>query len=407
MRRLQKKPLPRAFFWIAATLIVSVLCAALFVAYTVTQRSNLAQQQLRHDIVLRGADAVGLSFNTALKREWDSLHAVAENISDSSKPEIDGFMDAVAQTGGQVAWSGFADLGGTIVSGSNRLREGQDVNERRWFREGLRQPNVGNVFASSSLERDDNDRKQRLLNLSTPVFDDQTGEVTGVVIYSLRMAWVQSFLTRARERLNIDVVVQNREGETIVDTRDTVRALPEAAVAQASLGRDLPGNFQLLDQADGLYAFSPNFVSDELPDFGWRVFAVLDPSKLINGVPQLLQSSVIAVSIAAIFVLLATLTVARVVLRPLEDLVTTATGMAEAEFSYPRESRSSREAVDLSRALARIQATLALNKQGTADGPPSLRLLESSADVTPIKDGDPSDKTSDQTWKQNPTRRKS
>ncbi len=407
MRSLQKKPLPRAFFWIAATLIVSVLCAALFVAYTVTQRSNLAQQQLRHDIVLRGADAVGLSFNTALKREWDSLHAVARNISNSSKPEIDGFMDAVAQTGGQVAWSGFADLGGKIVSGSNRLREGQDVNERRWFREGLRQPNVGNVFASSSLEQDDNDRKQRLLNLSTPVLDEQTGEVTGVVIYSLRMAWVQSFLTRAREQLNIDVVVQNRDGETIVDTRDTARVLPEAAVAQASLGRDLPGTFQLLDQADGLYAFSPNFVSDELPDFGWRVFAVLDPSKLINVVPQLLQSSVIAVSIAAIFVLLATLTVARVVLRPLEDLVTTATGMAEAEFSYPRESRSSREAVDLSRALARIQATLALHQQGKADGAPSLRLLENSADVTPIKDGDPSDKTSDQKWKQNPTRRKS
>ena len=407
MRSLQKKPLPRAFFWIAATLIVSVLCAALFVAYNVTQRSNLAQQQLRHDIVLRGADAVGLSFNTALKREWDSLHAVARNISNSSKPEIDGFMDAVAQTGGQVAWSGFADLGGKIVSGSNRLREGQDVNERRWFREGLRQPNVGNVFASSSLERDDNDRKQRLLNLSTPVLDEQTGEVTGVVTYSLRMAWVQSFLTRAREQLNIDVVVQNREGETIVDTRDTARNLPEAAVAQASLGRDLPGTFQLLDQADGLYAFSPNFVSDELPDFGWRVFAVLDPSKLINGVPQLLQSSVIAVSIAAIFVLLATLTVARVVLRPLEDLVTTATGMAEADFDFPRESRSSREAVELSRALARIQATLALRQQATADGSPSLRLLENSADVTPIKDGDPSDKTSDQTWKQNPTRRKS
>ena len=407
MRSLQKKPLPRAFFWIATALILSVFCAALFVAYTVTQRSNLAQQQLRHDIVLRGADAVGLSFNTALKREWDSLHAVARNISNSSKSEIDGFMDAVAQTGGQVAWSGFADLGGKIVSGSNRLREGQDVNERRWFREGLRQPNVGNVFASSTLERDDNDRMQRLLNLSTPVFDEQTGEVTGVVIYSLRMAWVQSFLTRARERLNIDVVVQNREGETIVDTRDTARELPEAAVARASLGRDLPGTFQLLDQADGLYAFSPNFVSDELPDFGWRVFAVLDPSKLINVVPQLLQSSVIAVSIAAIFVLLATLTVARVVLRPLEDLVTTAAGMAEAEFSYPRESRSSREAVDLSRALARIQATLALNQQATADGPPSLRLLENSADVTPIKDGDPSDKPSDQVWKQNPTRRKS
>ena len=407
MRSLQKKPLPRAFFWIAATLIVSVLCAALFVAYNVTQRSNLAQQQLRHDIVLRGADAVGLSFNTALKREWDSLHAVARNISNSSKPEIDGFMDAVAQTGGQVAWSGFADLGGKIVSGSNRLREGQDVNERRWFREGLRQPNVGNVFASSSLERDDNDRKQRLLNLSTPVLDEQTGEVTGVVTYSLRMAWVQSFLTRAREQLNIDVVVQNREGETIVDTRDTARNLPEAAVAQASLGRDLPGTFQLLDQADGLYAFSPNFVSDELPDFGWRVFAVLDSGRLLNVMPQLLQSAVIAVSIAALFVLAATLIVARIVLRPLEDLVATATGMAEGDFEYPRESRSSREAAHLSQALARVQGTLALHQQVKSGRAPLLRVLDSGAEITSINEGGSNDEGGNKPWHEKTTRRNS
>ncbi|KIN71000.1 hypothetical protein Z945_3465 [Sulfitobacter noctilucae] len=41
---------------------------------------------------------------------------------------------------------------------------------------------------------------QWLLNPSTPVFDEQTGEMAGVVIYSQRMAWVQSFLTRVREQ---------------------------------------------------------------------------------------------------------------------------------------------------------------------------------------------------------------
>ena len=397
MRNEQKKPLPRAIVWIATTLLISVLCAALFVAYIVTQRSDIAQQQLRHDIVLRGADAIGLSFNTALKREWDSLHAVARNISNASLPEIDVFMDAVAQTGGQVAWSGFAGLDGTILSGSNRLREGQDVNERRWYREGLRQPNVGNVYASSSLAPDENNNnKQRLLNLSTPVIDEQTGEVKGVVVYSLRMAWVQSFLANARERLNIDVVVQNREGETIVDTRDTARSLPKAVVAQASLGRDLPGNFQLLDNAEGLYAFSPNFISDALPDFGWRVYAVLDTGKLLNVMPQLLQSAVIAVSIAALFVLAATLMVARIVLRPLEDLVATATGMAEGEFDFPRESRSSREAVELSQALARVQGTLALHQQIKSDRTPLLRLLNNGAEVTAINEGDGADTTADQ-----------
>ncbi|MHA6344232.1 cache domain-containing protein [Roseivivax sp. CAU 1761] len=387
MRQSTTKPLPRAFAWIASAVVVSVLCAALFVAYIVNQRSNLAQQELRHDIVLRGADAIGLSFNTALKREWDSLHAVARNISDAELSEINDFMDAVAQTGGQVAWSGVADLEGRIVSGSNRLREGSDVSERRWFREGLRQPNVGNVFTSNSLGPDETGEKQSLLNLSTPVLDGETGEVTGVLVYSLRMAWVQNFLARARERLNIDVVVQNREGETLVDTRDTARAIPAAAVAQASLGRALAGTFQILDQADGLYAFSPNFVSDELPDFGWRVFAVLDTGNLINVLPQLLQSSVIAVSIAASFVLFVTLLVTVIVLRPIEDLAHTAMSMADGELEYPVESRISREAVMLSQALTRIQSSLAPHQKKMADGVPPLRLLGGSADITPLKDG--------------------
>ncbi|WP_025050883.1 hypothetical protein [Sulfitobacter noctilucae] len=133
---------------------------------------------------------------------------------------------------------------------------------------------------------------------------------------------------------------------------------------------------------------------------------MLDLSKLINGVPQFLQSLVAAASVAAIFVLLATSTVARVVLRTLEDFVTTVKGMAEAEYSYPRESRSSREAVNLAQALARIQATLALHQQATANGSPSVRLLENSADVTPRKDGYPGDKISDQTSKQKPKKRK-
>ncbi len=407
MRRAQKKPAPRAIFWIAAALIVSVFCAAVFVAYIVTQRSNLAQQRLRHDIVLRGADAIGLSFNTALKREWDSLHAVARNISNSSKEEIDDFVDAVAQTGGQVAWAGVADLDGRIKSGSNRLREGEVVSERRWYREGLRQANVGNVYTSDFLERDENDRKQSLLNLSTPVLDEESGEVTGVLVYSLRMAWVQNFLIRARKQLNIDVVVQNREGETLADTRETAHSLPEAAIFQAKLGRDLGYTFYLLDKTDELYAFSPNFVSDELPDFGWRVFAVLDSSNLIDVMPQLLRTSVVAVLFAAGFVLIVTLLVARIVLSPLQDLTSTAIAMAEGEFEYPLESRSSREAIALSQALTRIQGTLALHAKLKAyQETHSRRAMPSGAEVTPLRDGDTSDQNSDEPWHPKKTRRK-
>lgn len=406
-RRPQKKPLPRAISLIAGTLVLSVLCAALFVAYFVMQRSSLAQQQLRHDIVLRGADAIGLSFNTALKREWDSLNAVARSISGADKSEIDDFVDAVAQTGGQVAWSGVAGLDGRIISGSNRLREGEDVSARRWFREGLRRPNVGNVYASDTLGRDQPDRRQSLLNLSTPVLDPETDEVTGVLVYSLRMTWVESFLRRARQQLNIDVLVQNREGDTLLDTRTQPSSLPPAILARAELGNGSPGTFRLLGSDQGLYAYSPNFISDELPDFGWRVFAVLDSSTLIDVMPQLLRSSVIAVSIAAAFVLALTLLVARIVLQPLEVLVATATGMAEGRLEYPRESRSSREASDLSQALTRMQATLALHERLKAARGPLLRMPESDETLTTRGDGEATEVDPEEAPRQTPTRRRS
>lgn len=400
MRRAQKNLSPRAISWIAAALLASVLCAALFVAFIVTQRSNLAQQQLRHDVVLRGADAIALSFNTALQREWGSLHAVADNITSATKNEIDDFMDAVPQTGGRVAWAAVADLDGRILSASNRMREGEDVSERRWFREGLRHSNVGNVYASGNLD-------QSVLNLSTPVWDRETGEVEGALVYSLRMAWVDTFLTRAREELKIDVVVKNREGETLVDTREVAGSLPEAALAQARLGRDLAGNFYMLEQTDGIYAFTPRFVSEELPDFGWRVFAVLDTSTLLNVMPQLLRTSVIAVTIAASFVLMVTLLAARIVLSPLERLADTAAAMVDGEFDYPVESKSSREAITLSQALARIQGTLALHntlKAGRSTRP--LRDMPPGFDATPHQDGGHSDLHEDAEWRPKQTKGK-
>ncbi|MBD3624013.1 MAG: cache domain-containing protein [Rhodobacteraceae bacterium] len=339
--------------------MASVICAAVFVAASVTYRATEAQRLLQQDIVLRGADAIALSFNTALAREWESLHAVARNIGNASYSEINDFMDAVVQTGGQVGWAGVADLGGTIVSGSNRLREGENVSARRWYRQGLRGPSVGNVYERTSLPGDANVDPQPVLNLSTPILDEDTGEVSGVVVYSLRIGWVQSFLAKAREQLYIDVIVQTRGGETLVDTRDVVLPLPDAAVVQAELGQSGAASFRLLDEADGLYAFTPNFINDTLPDFGWRVFAVLDRDRVTNVLPALLRHSVIAVTIAALFVVVSLIAILRIVMRPLEMLSANAFETANGAYVYPVESRSSREALMLSRGLVRIQEKLA------------------------------------------------
>jgi len=376
---------PRAFSAVLAVLVAAVVCAAVFVAASVAYRATEAQRLLQQDIVLRGADAIGLSFNTALSREWESLHAVARNIGNASNAEINDFMDAVVQTGGQVGWSGMADLGGTIISGSNRLREGENVSDRRWYRQGLQGPSVGNVYERASLLGDANADPQPVLNLSTPILDEDTGEVSGVLVYSLRIGWVRSFLARAREQLNIDVIVQTRGGETLVDTRDVVLPLPDAAVVQAELGQSVAASFRLLDEADGLYAFTPNFINDTLPDFGWRVFAVLDRDRVTNVLPALLRHSVIAVSVAALFVVVSLIAVLRIVMRPLEMLSGNAFQTANGVYVYPVESRSSREALMLSRGLVRIQeklARLASPYPDKRNGPLSDSASEGAATAT-------------------------
>ncbi|MBI6630822.1 cache domain-containing protein [Pontibaca salina] len=362
--------------------MVSVFCAAVFVAVTVTQRLTEAQQQLQQDIVLRGADAISLSFNTAMKREWRGLQAVARHVGKAPKQDLNDIMDTVVQTGGQVAWSGMVDLSGTIISGSNRLREGEDVSERHWYQEGLRGPNVGSVYSSDLLRQSGRDKGESLLDLFMPVHNADTGEVVGVMVYSLRMDWVRSMLVQARNQLHIDVVIQDRAGTYIVDTRDAPGPLPDAILTQASFGQSAAESFRALDQAEDLYAFTSSFLSDTLPDFGWRVFAVLDRDSLKNVLPSLLRSVIISVVIAAFFVLGATLLVLRILLGPLEKLTATAVVTANGAYEYPVESRSSHEAILLSRALVRIQGKLALREELHGDQTSSVITLHPSHSKT-------------------------
>ncbi|WP_171060430.1 cache domain-containing protein [Poseidonocella sp. HB161398] len=376
MQRTRPERIPRATFSAAMAVLLATLAAAVFVAGSVSVAVRNSQEESQRAIMLRGSEAVALSFNTALKREWDSLHAVAANIGSSSPDEIADFMDAVSATGGQVAWAGVASTEGTIISGSNRLREGQDVSQRRWFREGLRRPNVGGVFRSASLPGGTDGEPEALLNLSTPV-KNADGETIGVLVYGLRMAWVNGFLRQAREQLGIDIVVLDDAGDTLVDTRDDPQSLPEDVIASARLGQMTAGRFSMLDGGTGAYAYNPDFIQQGLPDFRWNAFAVLDKSRLTNVLPDLIRNLGVVVTVAALFVLAAVTISMRLLLGPIESLADTAREVAKGNFAFPVETASSREAATLSIALAKIQVELAglrVNRP-TSRGKGALKLL--------------------------------
>lgn len=341
---------------LAITLIVAI--AAFFVTQLVSERAASFQKLIEHNMVLRGSDAVALSFNTAFTREWDSIHAVAKSIDTMSQADLDHFTDAVAKTGGQVAWAGFATPDGTIRSGSNRIGEGDNVSSKNWFRDGLRAPSISRILETASALNPETGLHEKYLNLSTPVFS-AGGQTLGVVMYRLRIEWVKSFLLNASHKLGIDVIVQDDEGNSIVDTRGIRHVLPSNLVSAAAVRSKTSDAFHFVQGSDGsAYAFTSSFIWDHLPDFGWRVFAVLRDENMSSALPALTKDTLWIVGIAAIAMLTVTFVCLRLLLHPIERLAHAAKSLADGKLVFPDEATSSREAISLSSALAIIQSQM-------------------------------------------------
>jgi HAMP domain. len=363
MRAPRNLDLSGIFLRTAIAMVLIVVATAAFVTEVVSKQALEFQKSIEHKLVLRGADAVALSFNTALTREWDSLHAVAKSIGSASQEDMNKFMDAVAQTGGQVAWAGFASLDGTIKSGSNRLQEGTNISAKQWFRDGLRRPSIETITEAGTVENERTGELERYLNLSTPVIGPH-GQTMGVLVYRLRIEWVRSFLLKASSDLGVDVVIQDVNGDFVIDTRHTVKPIPENLTASASLRSNSSGAFHLVGDTNGdTYAYAPNFVWKSLPAFGWRVFAVLRQDNMSNDLPVLTEVTLSTVAVAALGMLIVTLVFLKLLLRPVERLAKTAESIANGNRVFPEETTSSREAASLSSALAIIQSRLMPRKR--------------------------------------------
>ncbi|OWY05288.1 hypothetical protein B6V75_03970 [Thioclava sp. F1Mire-8] len=344
------------FLRTAMAMVLVVAATAVFVAKIVSDRAHEYQVAIEHKLVLRGSDAIALSFNTALTREWDSMHAVARALGSATQDDIDRFMDAVSRTGGQVAWAGFAAPDGTIISGSNGYDVGKNVSSKRWFRDGIRVPSIDSI--TEVITNAQTGEPERYLNLSTPV-KGANGQKAGVLVYRVRIAWVRSFLFEASKELGIDVVVQDINGDTVIDTRHHGTPLPDNLTSGASLRSKSSGVFHIVDDKNGeTYAFAPNFVEDELPNFGWRVFAVLRRDNVSTDLPMLTQVTLATVAAAALCMLIVTLVFLKLLLRPVERLARDAKSIADGNYVFPEEATSSREAASLSSALAIIQSKL-------------------------------------------------
>ncbi|SER48899.1 HAMP domain-containing protein [Tranquillimonas rosea] len=310
------------------------------------------ERSVQANLVQRGTESVRMTFANAMAREWESLEAVAENVNLGSREQMTSFVDAVVEASNRIAWAGVADLSGHVLAGSNGYREGEDVGGRRWFREGLKTPSFGNVFSLDRAGGED-----RYLNMSVPIKGPDL-IVDGVMVYRVKVDWIEEYLTTAARDLGLDFFVLNSAGEIVIDgDLSGFGPLSENIALAATIASE---RRFMRATADGAYlvGIHTKLTADTMPRSGWTL-AVRVPSTTPQGdVRDLTQVLLGFCGLVLMGMLLFSILFGQHFLRPIQKLAETARSIANGDDRYPEELDSTRESAAFSDALAMIQTRL-------------------------------------------------
>ena len=288
--------------------------------------------------------------------DWEELSDLASEIgtleTDIARARLDGFRG-----GESVSWAGFADTNGIVLVASDGILEGENLAERAWFANGLTGRFAGDVRNAVLLQKiltPNSDEPLRILDLALPV-TDTNGRVLGVLGLHINADWLTEFLTEGAAIRGIDAILVSADGTVAASSlplTDSDLGNPTLRAAAAGAEKEIEGRWS--DGTDAMAYVLPSVTYEDLPNFGWRMVGRVDSntySFIQSDVTR--QALLIGAAGAAIFFVMAAL-FAVIVLRPISDLTECATRISKGETVYPPESRTSREAVRLSRALARL-----------------------------------------------------
>ncbi|WP_043841041.1 cache domain-containing protein [Roseivivax marinus] len=344
MPRLPKLSLSLTFW---NGLLLSVVVGAVLIA---SQRStDELGSRVQEDQALRAAEAVSLTFSKAIEREWESIRAVASQVDASSYEGSRRFVDAVLSASSSVSWAGIANASGIVFAGAGGAREGEDVSQRRWFREGLRDENAGSVF------RPEGQDERGFINLSVPIYNED-GEASAVVVYRIGMAWVEAYVGQTADALDVDLYVINAANEVLVQRERTFEAaLTEREITSARLRANRGLIVATPEGSRFTSATKSNMVGRANPPMGWSlVVRVPYHSPEVLASRELGWPTVFFLTAAAA-VLGCLALINGLIARPIASLAACAENFSKGEVTYPAERVNTIEAEQLSGALSALQ----------------------------------------------------
>jgi diguanylate cyclase (GGDEF)-like protein len=376
------------------TLLVGILCFAL-VCILAAGAAYIAQSRVRDIVMGHEAQQAALIANI-LDRGMFERYREARNLAvmPAMKAIWTGDPATIRQTLERLqssypdyAWIGYATPDGTVRAATQGMLEGQSVQARPWFQDGLKGPAVGDVHEAKLLAKllgpSPNNEPFRFVDVAAPVRDD-AGRVVGVIGVHLSWTWAdetrQSILASQPQAGGKSIWILSGDGTMLLGPDIGSRPFPEDRIQAMRQGK--AGAFE--DEA-GQEAMLTGFAVAEgyrdYPGLNWIVISRQPDSVAFaatRGIVWMIMG--LGCAIAAIGLVCALL-IAKGVVRPLQTIIEAANriGRDPTISQLPRVT-GSLEIVQLSSALRSL-----LRRAGAAEQQVIATSTQHEKDVTALR----------------------
>ncbi|MDZ4394064.1 cache and HAMP domain-containing protein [Cypionkella sp.] len=312
---------------------------------------------LEEAVAVRGRHAAR-DLARGLEQDWRELKAIADNISGTDGFALESALDLTAAKDARISWAGLATPEGIVLEASNDLLKNVDVSSRPWFQRGLGGDFAGDVHEAILLNKllaGPTDDPLRFIDLASQV-KGQDGQIVGVLGFHINFEWVETFLAETADGLGLDIYLVSQNGDVIIATDGSKPGARDLqSFRAAATGVEQSSLETWPDGVDYYTVVIPDVTYGELPSFGWRMVARINPDEFDTTSSGLTSALILLMSVAGLMLLILTAAFNRIFVHPFSLLADNAKRIADGADDYPLELHRTDELQRLSAALAQLQ----------------------------------------------------
>jgi diguanylate cyclase (GGDEF)-like protein len=376
------------------TLLVSVLCLALM-CILAAGAAYIAQSRVRQIVMHQAAQEAALTASILDRgmferyREARNLAAMPplKSVWSGNPAAIRQMLEQLQASYPDYAWIGYATPDGIVRAATQGMLEGQSVEARPWFQDGLKGSAVGDVHEAKLLAKllgpAPNNEPFRFVDVAVPVYDAM-GHVAGVIGVHLSWTWAdearQAILGGQSRLTGKSIWILSGDGTMLLGPETGSKPFSDEEIR--TMRQSGTGAFEDKAASEAMltgYAVAAGY--RDYPGLNWIVVS-RQPDSIAFAATKGIVWTILGLGCGiALIGLICTLFIAKRVTRPLRAIIEAANriGRDPTISQLPRVSGSS-EIVLLSAALRSL-----LRRAGAAEQQVIATSTQHEKDVTALR----------------------